>query len=124
MAGSPLAAGEETVCHDDLGPCNTVHVDGLPAAYVDWDSAAAGPRVADLAHAIWRRQTDADARYWQRALEWHRGERAWFARHKDAFERGLFWPRASTTTRTRTWECSSRLTAPSWNGGGATRIET
>src|SRR4051794_25944981 len=28
LAGSALAGDEETVCHNDLGPCNTVHVDG------------------------------------------------------------------------------------------------
>jgi Ser/Thr protein kinase RdoA (MazF antagonist) len=143
LGGSPLAAGEETVCHNDLGPCNTVHVDGLPVAFIDWDSAMPGPRALDLAHAIWywavisdtdalplgeqvrrarlmcdaygdpvdrntvpaailasqervianiaktcRRRDDASP-YWHRALEWHRGERAWFAAHKPAFERAL-----------------------------------
>jgi hypothetical protein len=36
-----------------------------------------------------RRRGDADSRFWHRALEWHRGEAAWFAAHKAAFERGL-----------------------------------
>lgn len=140
LAGSPLAGGEETVCHNDLGPCNTVHVDGLPAAFIDWDTARPGPRVLDLAHAIWRwtvvshtdalplseqvrrtrvtcdaygdpvdrscvpdaivanqervisgirREVDAGSLEWQRRLDWHRGERAWFAAHKRAFGCGL-----------------------------------
>lgn len=143
LAGSPLAAGEETVCHNDLGPCNTVHVDGLPVAFIDWDSAGPGPRAMDLAHVVWRwavisetdvvpldeqvrrvrlmcdaygaalhrrsisdtilatqdrvisdiantlRRADAHSGYWQRALEWHRGERAWFAAHRQAFDGGL-----------------------------------
>lgn len=54
LADLPLAAGQETVCHNDLGPCNTVHLDGVPVAFIDWDGAAPGPRVLDLAHAIWR----------------------------------------------------------------------
>jgi aminoglycoside phosphotransferase (APT) family kinase protein len=54
LAGSELAGGAETVCHNDLGPCNTVHVNGVPRAFIDWDGAAPGPRVLDLAHAIWR----------------------------------------------------------------------
>jgi aminoglycoside phosphotransferase (APT) family kinase protein len=54
LAGSPLAGHHETVCHNDLGPCNTVHVDGRPVAFIDWDGAAPGPRVLDLGHAIWR----------------------------------------------------------------------
>ena len=54
LAASPLADGEETVCHNDLGPCNTVHRDGVPYAFIDWDTAAPGPRVLDVAHAVWR----------------------------------------------------------------------
>jgi aminoglycoside phosphotransferase (APT) family kinase protein len=54
LAGTPLAAGRETVCHNDLGPCNAVHRDGLPVAFIDWDTAAPGPRIDDLAHAVWR----------------------------------------------------------------------
>jgi len=54
LAGSPLAAGQETVCHNDLGPCNAVQVDGLPVAFIDWDTAAPGARVEDLSHAVLR----------------------------------------------------------------------
>jgi aminoglycoside phosphotransferase (APT) family kinase protein len=55
LAGSQLAGQQETICHNDLGPCNTVHAtDGVPYAFIDWDTAAPGPRINDLAHAIWR----------------------------------------------------------------------
>ena len=53
LAGSALAGDDETVCHNDLGPCNTVHADGLPVAFIDWDTAAPGPRALDLAHGVW-----------------------------------------------------------------------
>lgn len=53
-AGSRLAGDEEVVCHNDLSPTNTVYADGLPFAFIDWDLAAPGRRVQDLAHACWQ----------------------------------------------------------------------
>lgn len=44
----------EVICHSDLGPWNTVFVDGEPRAFIDWDSAAPGPRVWDAAYALYR----------------------------------------------------------------------
>src|SRR5215475_11249633 len=53
-AGSRLAGPEEVVCHNDLSPKNTVYTDrgsGLrPVAFLDWDIAAPGPRIHDIAH--------------------------------------------------------------------------
>jgi hypothetical protein len=43
----------EVVSHGDLGPWNTVYRDGLPAAFIDWDSAQPVDPVADLAAAAW-----------------------------------------------------------------------
>ncbi|MFH0522425.1 phosphotransferase family protein [Streptomyces sp. M41] len=56
--GTPLAGDRDVVCHNDLAPQNTVHtVEGAewwPTALVDWDSAAPGERVHDLAQLCWR----------------------------------------------------------------------
>lgn len=52
-AGSPHAGDEEVVCHDDLSPCNTVFVEGMPSAFIDFDTASPGPRDRDLGYALW-----------------------------------------------------------------------
>ena len=44
----------ETVCHNELFPWNTVFRAGVPVAFIDWDTAAPGPRVWDLGLAAWR----------------------------------------------------------------------
>ncbi|TDC07884.1 trifolitoxin immunity protein, partial [Streptomyces sp. 8K308] len=57
-AGSALAGDEEVVCHNDLSPKNTVYrpVGGelRPVAFIDWDLAAPGSRVHDVAHVCWQ----------------------------------------------------------------------
>jgi ADP-ribose pyrophosphatase YjhB (NUDIX family) len=52
VAGTRFADGEEVVCHDDLSPVNTVFEDGTPVALIDFDNACPGPRIRDLAYAI------------------------------------------------------------------------
>ncbi|WP_234048028.1 phosphotransferase [Streptomyces liliifuscus] len=57
-AGTELAGSQEVVCHNDLAPKNTVYrsVDGAlrPVAFIDWDLAAPGARIHDVAHVCWQ----------------------------------------------------------------------
>lgn len=53
-AGSTLAGDAEVVCHNDLAPKNTVYRGGRPVAFLDWDIAAPGARIDDVAHAGWQ----------------------------------------------------------------------
>ena len=57
-AGTTLAGPSEVVCHNDLSPRNTVYRDngdGLrPIAFIDWDLAAPGKRIHDVAHVCWQ----------------------------------------------------------------------
>ena len=48
----PPPAGE-IISHGDLGPWNTVYRDGMPVAFIDWDSAQPVDPLADLADAAW-----------------------------------------------------------------------
>jgi len=52
QVGAPR--GGDVICHNDIAPWNTVVVDGHPTGFIDWDFAAPGPRVWDIAHALWR----------------------------------------------------------------------
>ncbi len=43
----------EVISHGDLGPWNTAYRDGLPVAFIDWDSAQPADPLTDLADAAW-----------------------------------------------------------------------
>ncbi|WP_314178089.1 phosphotransferase [Streptomyces winkii] len=57
-AGSALAGAHEVVCHNDLSPKNTVYAPVearlRPVALIDWDLAAPGERIHDVAHLCWQ----------------------------------------------------------------------
>ena len=57
-AGTALAAESEVVSHNDLSPRNTVYRDYgrglLPVAFIDWDLAAPGSRIHDIALMCWQ----------------------------------------------------------------------
>lgn len=55
-AGTSLVGDQETMCHNDLAPANTVYDPEtlLPYAFIDWDLAAPGSRIADIGHAVWQ----------------------------------------------------------------------
>lgn len=48
----PMRPGE-IVCHGDVAPWNTVYRDGVPVAFIDWDSAHPDLAVMELAGACW-----------------------------------------------------------------------
>ena len=45
--------GGEVICHHDPGPHNAIFVGGVPVAFVDFDQAAPGDPVEDVAYLAW-----------------------------------------------------------------------
>lgn len=43
----------ETICHNEVFPWNTVFRGGVPVAFIDWDTAAPGPRAWELGFIAW-----------------------------------------------------------------------
>jgi hypothetical protein len=50
----PDESRHEVICHNDVAPYNTVFVDQKPIALIDFDTAGPGPRIWDLAYALYR----------------------------------------------------------------------
>ncbi|MGK5693264.1 phosphotransferase family protein [Streptomyces sp. URMC 128] len=46
--GSRLAGRHPVACHHDPGPNNTAFADDIPAAFIDFDTAAPGDPIEDL----------------------------------------------------------------------------
>jgi aminoglycoside phosphotransferase (APT) family kinase protein len=53
MAGSLLAKSHEIVAHHELGPHNTIFQENHLIGFIDWDDAAPGTRLRDLANAVY-----------------------------------------------------------------------
>jgi hypothetical protein len=53
ISSSPLCKGEETICHNDFAPWNIIINQGSVVGFIDFDDAAPGPRVDDLAYFVW-----------------------------------------------------------------------
>lgn len=51
--GSRLAGRSRTVCHHDPGSNNAVFREGVPVAWIDFDTAAPGDPLEDVAYAAW-----------------------------------------------------------------------
>ncbi|MGX9966628.1 phosphotransferase [Roseomonas sp. F4] len=51
--GSAVAGPSPVVCHHDAGPNNTVFRSGRPVAFIDFDYAAPGEPLVDLAYMGW-----------------------------------------------------------------------
>ena len=62
-ADAELKGDRETICHGDPGPCNTVFVNGLPVAMIDFDAARPGFRREDVGYAAWLWLSIGDERF-------------------------------------------------------------
>lgn len=53
LAGTDVAGGAEVVCHGDAGPHNVVFRGDDAVALIDWEEAAPGERLTDVADVAW-----------------------------------------------------------------------
>ena len=53
LCNFPGCSINQTVCHNDLSPCNFMFKNGLPYAVFDWDAADINDPLNDLAYASW-----------------------------------------------------------------------
>jgi hypothetical protein len=49
-----IPGAAKVICHGDIGPYNTIFVREEAVAFIDFESAAPGPRVWDVAFAVYR----------------------------------------------------------------------
>ncbi|MEO5953545.1 MAG: phosphotransferase [Chloroflexia bacterium] len=50
----PNRSQHEVICHNDFAPYNMVFYGEKPKALIDWDIAGPGPRIWDVAYAVYR----------------------------------------------------------------------
>jgi hypothetical protein len=50
----PNRLHHEVMCHNDVAPYNMVYRDGKPLAFIDFDTVGPGPRIWDIAYAVYR----------------------------------------------------------------------
>lgn len=53
LSDFPECSIGQTVCHNDLSPCNFMFMNEIPYAVFDWDAAQIGDPSDDLAYAVW-----------------------------------------------------------------------
>jgi tRNA A-37 threonylcarbamoyl transferase component Bud32 len=53
LSDFPDCKYDQTVCHNDLSPCNFMFQNDAPYAVFDWDTAEIGDPMNDLAYSIW-----------------------------------------------------------------------
>ncbi|MFJ9841735.1 phosphotransferase [Kitasatospora sp. NPDC101155] len=51
--GSTLAGRHPVVCHHDPGPNNMTFLNGMPTAFIDFDTAAPGSALEDIGYMAW-----------------------------------------------------------------------
>ena len=49
----PGSKPNQTICHNDLSPCNFMFKDEMPYAVFDWDAVSPGDPLDDLAYVVW-----------------------------------------------------------------------
>ncbi|MFI7226695.1 phosphotransferase enzyme family protein [Nonomuraea angiospora] len=59
----PPVGPAEVICHGDAATYNCVFRDGLPVAFIDFDTAHPGPRIWDVAYAAYRFVSLSDPRH-------------------------------------------------------------